>query len=315
VQIVTGKMESDGISGIFKFSKPLASTKDQSAFTLKVKGKNVSFKDLYSFDNSIRFTLTNTLHYGDTITVSYTPGKVTATDKGILQAFSNFPVTNQISEPTWLSVPCKIEAENYYSQSGISTENTSDTGGGLDVGWIDNGDWLEYVIENKTSSTSYEIAFRVASPSANCKFDFYLDNNKISQVTVPNTGGYQTWQSVTKNITIGVGKHYLKVVAASGGFNINYSEIKKSATGIGEINDDIIKIYPNPVSKEMIISSTNFQYNKVEIIDIMGKTVLNRLTTHEPELHIPLNLPNGMYIVKISNGKQFQLKRFIIENN
>jgi len=315
VKIVTGKIESDGISGLFKFSKPLVSMKDQSAFTLNVKGKNVSFKDLYSFDNSIRFTLTNTLHYGDTIKVSYTPGKVTATDKGILQAFSNFPVNNQISEPVWLSVPCKIEAENYYSQSGMSTENTSDTGGGLDVGWIDNGDWLEYVIENKTSATSYEIAFRVASPSASGKFDFYLDNNKISQVTVPNTGGYQTWQSVTKNITIGMGKHYFKVIATSGGYNINYYDIKKVATGIEGVNDDLIKIYPNPVSNEMIISSADFQYNRVEIIDIMGKTVLNRLTTHEPELHIPLNLPNGMYIVKISNGKQFQLKRFIIENN
>ena len=65
----------------------------------------------------------------------------------------------------------------------------------------------------------------------------------------------------------------------------------------------------------MIIGSADFRYNKVEIIDIMGKTVLSRLTAHKPELHIPLKLPNGMYIVKISNGKQFQLKRIIIENN
>jgi hypothetical protein len=81
------------------------------------------------------------------------------------------------------------------------------------------------------------------------------------------------------------------------------------------VNDDIITIYPNPVSKEIFIKSGGFQYNKVEIIDMMGKMVLSRLTAHEPELHIPVNLPNGMYIVKISNGNQFQLKRIIIDNN
>jgi len=41
----------------------------------------------------------------------------------------------------------------------------------------------------------------------------------------------------------------------------------------------------------------------------------SNLTAHESELHIPVNLPNGLYIVKISNEKQFQLKRIIIDNN
>jgi hypothetical protein len=315
VQIDTGKLAPDGLSGILEFSKPLAFIIEQSAFTIKVNKKSVALRDIYSYNNTILFTLPSTLHYGDTITVSYTPGKVTATDKGILESFIDFPVTNPVKEPTWLSVPGKIEAENYYSQWGISTENTGDTGGWLNVGWIDDGDWLEYGIENNTSESSYTITFRIASPNSTGKLDFYLDNVKIGQVTVPNTGGWQTWQSVVKNITVGQGKHYLKIVAVAGGFNINYYDIKKLQTGIAKVHDDILKIYPNPVSKEMIIGSAGFRYNKVEIIDIMGKTVFCRLTAHEPELHIPVNLPNGTYIVKISNGNQFQLKKIIIDNN
>jgi hypothetical protein len=97
--------------------------------------------------------------------------------------------------------------------------------------------------------------------------------------------------------------------------NINYYDIKKLTTGIAKAHDDIIKIYPNPVSKEMIIASAGFRYKKVEIIDIMGKTVLSRFTAFVPGLHIPVDLPNGTYIVKISNGKQFQLKRIIIDND
>jgi hypothetical protein len=315
LQIDTGKIGTDGLSGILEFSKPMAMVIKQSAFTFKVNKKIVAYKDLYSFNNTILFTLPNTLHYGDTITVSYASGNVTATDLGVLKTFSNFPISNPVKEPLWISIPGKIEAEKYYSQSGIQTENTSDVGGGLNVGWIDSGDWMEYGIKNSTSDSLYEISFRVASPAGDGKFDFYLDNKKISEVSVPKTGGNQTWQSVVANINIGPGNHYLKLIATNSGFNINYCNIKKVVSGIENLHEDIVTIYPNPVSKEMIIGSTDFRYNKVEIIDIMGKTVLSRLTAHESELHIPVNLPNGMYLVKISNEKQFQLKRIIINNN
>jgi enterochelin esterase-like enzyme len=315
VKISAGKIEYDGSSGVFEFTKPLAAVTDKSGFTLKVNNISTSFNDFYNLKNMIRFTLPGNLHYGDSIKASYIPGKVMAADLGLLEAFSDYPIINQVKEPVWVAIPAKIEAENYYSQSGISTENTSDTGGGLDVGWIDNGDWLEYAIKNNTSDSNYEITCRIASPSGNGKIDFYLDNKKISQVTVPNTGGWQTWQSVVANISIGQGKHYLKIVVVNGGFNVNYYNINKVATGIENLHEDGIKMYPNPVSKELIIGSTDFKYNKVEIIDITGKTVLSRLTAYESELHMQVNLPNGIYIVKLSNEKQFQLKRIIIDNN
>jgi hypothetical protein len=38
----------------------------------------------------------------------------------------------------------KIEAESYLWMSGIQTETTTDTGGGLNVGWIDAGDWMSF---------------------------------------------------------------------------------------------------------------------------------------------------------------------------
>jgi len=81
------------------------------------------------------------------------------------------------------------------------------------------------------------------------------------------------------------------------------------------LNNDDIKVYPNPVSNEMIIRSVDFRFNKVEIIDIMGNTVLLKLTVYKSELHMPVNLSNGMYIVKISNEKQSQLKKIIINSN
>ncbi len=315
VTINTGKIESDGKTGIFEFSKPLSMVTEHSTFTLKVNDKNVSFLDFYSFHNTIRFTLPDNLHFGDNATLSYTPGNVTAADLGLLEGFSDFPVTNLVGEPEWIQVSGRVEAENYSVQSGIQTENTSDDGGGLNVGWIDNGDWMEYGIENNSSATYFEISFRIAAPSSDGKFDYYLDNKRIGQVDVPSSGGWQNWQSVVKNMTISPGKHYLKLVATSAGFNINYIDIHALITGVETMYDNGINIYPNPVSDRMIICSEDFQYNNVEIFDIMGNTVLSKSAAYEPELYLPVSLPNGMYIVKISNGSQFRYKRIVIKND
>ncbi|MFT4786874.1 MAG: hypothetical protein ACI8QD_000479 [Cyclobacteriaceae bacterium] len=38
----------------------------------------------------------------------------------------------------------RIEAEDYDAIEGILTQQTLDAGGGLNVGWIDVGDWLSY---------------------------------------------------------------------------------------------------------------------------------------------------------------------------
>ncbi|MBN2001254.1 carbohydrate-binding protein [candidate division KSB1 bacterium] len=60
-----------------------------------------------------------------------------------------------------LYIPGKIEAEEYAQMSGVQTENTSDYGGGLNVGWIDDGDWMDYLINVKKAGL-YDIALRVA---------------------------------------------------------------------------------------------------------------------------------------------------------
>ena len=36
------------------------------------------------------------------------------------------------------------QAENYNIMNGVQTEGTTDTGGGLNVGYIDTGDWMAY---------------------------------------------------------------------------------------------------------------------------------------------------------------------------
>ena len=131
---------------------------------------------------------------------------------------------------TYTSVPSKIEAEDFDSQSGIRTENTSDSGGGTNVGYIDSGDSLSYNI-NVPSSGEYTVDFRLASRTNGSEFDIYQGNSKIGSISSNRTGGWQTWETVSTDVNLSSGDQTLRLVATGSGWNINWLEVKESNGG------------------------------------------------------------------------------------
>jgi alpha-L-fucosidase 2 len=315
LQLLSGKVDSIGSTIVLEFNKKVALALEQSDyFKLTVNGKAVSIKEL-KYSNTISIVPSIVIHFGDVILLSYTPGKITSFDKGDLESFSDFAITNSLKEPTWTLIPGTIEAENYCTQLGTQTESTDDTGGGMDVSGIDAADWLQYAINNTSSDTMFSVSFRLASPTSGGTILVYLDEVNISSVTCPNTTGWQVFKSITKDFKIKPGKHYLRLYASKGGFNINYIDFTKPTSINGIIGSEKILIYPNPLSKEISIESAGFNYNKVEISDLEGNVVLSRSIAYAPLIHFPIGLPAGMYIVKLSNNKQFKLLKIIVMNN
>jgi hypothetical protein len=313
IQFLQGSINATGDGGVFEFSKNLAILVGQkTSFTLKANGRNVPFRNFYALDNTIRFTLSENIYYDDVVTLNYAPGNVTSVDKGVLEAFSDIELENHLSAPQWQSITDRIQAENYYLQYGTDTEPTGDVGGGRNVGWIDSGDWLLYAIENDTSDTEFEIFFRVASPNSGRRFTFFVNNQRIGQVNVPHTGGWQVWQTVAHKASIDPGKHYLKIVSDDGGFNINYFDIKKLTTGLDELTSSF-ELYPNPASDRIFIKATDFQFNRIEIIDLMGSIIKRNDVEPVEELQLPVELSSGVYFLRISNPTDFRMKKFIIK--
>ncbi|QXP58653.1 polysaccharide lyase family 7 protein [Olleya sp. HaHaR_3_96] len=117
-----------------------------------------------------------------------------------------------------------IQAENYDSMSGVQTENTQDSGGGQNVGWIDTDDYLEYDL-NVSTAGSYKIEFRVASRTNTSKFNFFQDGTKLSNVNKASTGGWQNWVTTAKTVTLSSGNSTLKLLATGSGWNINWIKI------------------------------------------------------------------------------------------
>ena len=129
--------------------------------------------------------------------------------------------------------PGTIQAEAFSNMLGVATEACSDSGGGLDVGWIEKGDWMVYPITISTSG-AYTISYRVATPNSGVVLAADLNANAIplGSVSLPNTGGWQTWTTVTQNVTLNAGSYNFGINAGTGGFNLNWFSIDAASPGV-----------------------------------------------------------------------------------
>ncbi|MFC5530555.1 carbohydrate-binding protein [Cohnella yongneupensis] len=141
----------------------------------------------------------------------------------------------------------QIEAESFNTQSGIQTEATSDTGGGLNVGFIDNGDYLSFNNINFGSSGATSVQMRVASNASGGNVEVRLDSlsgTLASTCAVPGTGGWQNWTTVNCAVTTITGTHtvFLKFTGGTGNlFNINWFKFGTTPPTGG--NDVVGKIF------------------------------------------------------------------------
>jgi glucosylceramidase len=112
----------------------------------------------------------------------------------------------------------QIQASSYNNESRIETETTSDTGGGYDVGYINNGSWMHFKSINFGSGVS-SVNVRTASAGNGGTAEFHLDSatgTLVGTATLPVTGGWQTWTTVSAPITGASGLHDLYVVFKGG---------------------------------------------------------------------------------------------------
>lgn len=131
--------------------------------------------------------------------------------------------------PPTQTIPGTLQAESYAAMNGIQTEATTDTGGGTNVGWIDANDWLDYTV-NVTTAGTYTVSFRVASPNTGGQVQLRSGATVLATATVPNTGNWQTWTTVTATATLAAGNQTLRLYAATGGYNINWVQFATGGT-------------------------------------------------------------------------------------
>ena len=130
------------------------------------------------------------------------------------------------------AVPGKIEAEAYATESGIQTETTSDAGGGKNVGYINAGDYLDYRVK-VAQAGNYQLAMRVASATSGGSISLKRGSTTLGSVTVGNTGGWQSWRTVSTEVNLAKGEQTLRLQFNGSGddylLNVNYLHFSKSS--------------------------------------------------------------------------------------
>jgi YD repeat-containing protein len=121
----------------------------------------------------------------------------------------------------------QLEAENYSSMAGVSTESALDVGRGRNVTGTDNNDYLLFRKVDFGSGAGTLLA-RVATASTGGTIEFRLDSasgTKVAEIAVTSTGGAQSWTTKSATVTGGSGIHDLYVVfkgAVAGISNLNW---------------------------------------------------------------------------------------------
>ncbi|WP_051275081.1 DUF1996 domain-containing protein [Cellulomonas sp. URHD0024] len=141
-----------------------------------------------------------------------------------------------------------IQAESYAAQSGAQLENTADTGGGQNVGWLANGDWMRYQNVNLGLTGSVTATLRLASASnAGGTVELRADSLTgplLATWPVASTGGWQTWTTKSaSSMTMLTGAHTvflaLRSSQAADFVNLNWFTIAA---------DDMTTMPPMPTS-------------------------------------------------------------------
>jgi hypothetical protein len=151
-----------------------------------------------------------------------------------------------------VTLPGTVQAENYdlggagvayhdttagnsgsvYRFDNVDLQSASDTGGGYKLKTAVAGEWLTYSVDVATAGT-YTIAVRVTSAGAGGRFHIEVDGvDKTGLLTVPDTGGWQMWQTVTTTgVVLNAGPQVIRLVLDTNGVsgltgNFNWIEVQ-----------------------------------------------------------------------------------------
>jgi glucosylceramidase len=129
----------------------------------------------------------------------------------------------------------KVQASSYNEVIGMQTETTSDADGGYNLGHSVNGAHAVYRnMDFRTGVTAVEARVANSSVARNgSTIDFHLDRVDgplIASVKVPDTGGFQSWNTVSGAAAGASGIHDVYVVFKGNGAtgNLNWFRFRSS---------------------------------------------------------------------------------------
>ncbi|MCR6638790.1 MAG: carbohydrate-binding protein [Sporocytophaga sp.] len=133
---------------------------------------------------------------------------------------------NGVKQIKYLDPYVRVEAETMSDQKGIETEVCS--AGGMNLAYIDNSDWVMVEGVDFGSAGAGRFSASVASNKTGGTIEIRLGSatgTLIGTLQVPNTGAFQTWQTVNTSVNQTTGVHNVYLVFKGSGsslFNVDH---------------------------------------------------------------------------------------------
>ncbi len=258
----------------------------------------------------IVFDVNHNFSPDETIKISYFGTQINAQDGSPLNVFIQKNVDNRV--PIVHPIPGLVEAEDYFLEAGVDTENTFDTGGGKNLGNLDSGDYLDYYIKADVGGT-YQASYRTAAESSSGSLQLQLVHpdgtfTPLHNASFDPTGDWQTWATTddTAPFYLSSGEHHIRVRIVNPAFNLNWMEFELIAVPTEEIvANTSMTLYPNPTVGQFMLEADLYdrQDATVHLYSILGqkvKTVEFSEIQQIQELLDVSDLPAGNYFLHLS---------------
>jgi len=222
-----------------------------------------------------------------------------------------------------------VQAETIAWAQGLKT--FSGNGGGIYVDSVNNGDYIKVKgVDFGAGAASF--AARVASGGNGGSIELHLDalaGTTTGTCAVPKTGGWQTWSTVTCDVSGAKGVHdlFLKFTGASGRlFNVDWWKFTKIPSGIGGRADRnlggspiqvVVRGGESPSLRLDFLATVGSARLVVDMVDPSGRleATLFRGTVTEQSLTIPLQpgtRPRGIRLLRVRSNDGLLLQRTIL---
>lgn len=291
-----------------QLNKPMEAISSNAGFEVFIDNVSIPISNVESHPSNPRVVLVTvgeTMTSNDFIKISYTGSNVTAVDGVSLTTFNREDVQNKVVISH--VVPGRVQAEDYFFQTGVQLENASDLGGGQNVGYLDNGDYMDYNITVDQAGT-YSVTYRTASQQAGqLELQLLGQNGGVSTlhtVDFAATGDWQSWSNTTGTLNLPEGLHQIRILVTKAPFNINWFEF-----GLITSTEDVqqwmtLNLFPNP-SQDKVFLRGDLPAKEdvtIRVYNLMGKVVWQKDLEGVLEMREELDLKglaSGQYLVDV----------------
>ena len=180
------------------------------------------------------------------------------------------------------------------------------TPGSVDSGYIQSLTGSAYILRGPTSHlmsfASYYIDYQLQGDTT-----WAITDSVHTRPVTQSQGTLANWNTTGistghYNMRLIIKDNYGDSVTVPSGLDVVIGT--PVTTGIGNIQNSDVKVFPNPATNQLTITSTQTQLSKVTLINMLGQTVLDNNYT-DAVAKAPLNidisdLPTGLYIYHIT---------------